>query len=184
MKDKVVFKRSFKGILLFILGVLAFVFAGIWMISLDEVAYRIIGIVSIIFFGIGGLWAVCFGILWKPIAIVSSEGITSYSRAGKKQFVPWSNIKRVEILTQKISMGHTEKYIGVFAIDNALVEGAQGAFARNIERAATKWSENPALLITTHFSNVTHAGIIDVAGQFHQAYKEQLTVLTGNEGGS
>jgi len=170
-KDKIVFKRSVKGILLFVLGILAFVLAGIWLMSLDEIFYRLAGFVSIIFFGIGGLWAICFGILWKPIAIVSHEGITSYSRAGKKQFVPWSNIKSVKIITQNLSMGHTEKYIGVFAIDNTLVERAQGAFARTIERATTKWSERPALLITTNFSNVTHSEIIDAAERFHQAYK-------------
>jgi len=177
MKDKVVFKRSFKGILLFIFGILTVALVGIWLMRLDEVIYRMIGIVAIIFFSIGGLWAICFGILWKPIAIISNEGITSYSRAGKKQFVPWSNIKHVKILTRTAAPGRAEKYIGVFAIDPALVSRVQGAFARNIERAETKWREQPALLMTTSFSNVTHDEIIAVVKQFHQAYKACLTAI-------
>ena len=175
MKDKVVLRRSLKGLLLFIFAIFSVALVGIWLMRLDEVIYRMIGIVAITFFGIGGLWAICFGILWKPIAIISNEGITSYSRAGKKQFVPWSNIKHVKILTQTAAMGRVEKYIGVFAIDSTLVSRVQSAFARNIERATTKWREQPALLMRTSFSNVTHDEIIDIVKQFHQAYKACLT---------
>ena len=171
-ENKVVFKRSVKGIILFILGILAFVLAGIWMLSLDDLFYRIIGIISILFFGLGGVCALFLGSLWQPIATVSNEGITSYSRRGKKHFVAWPNVKHVTLMTQEISHGHRERYIGVFAIDDTLVEGAGGAVAKHITQAITGWAEVPALLISPNFSNVTHDEILAVIHRFHKAYQE------------
>lgn len=178
-ENKVVFKRSLKGILLFIIGILVFVIAGIWMMSFEDMFYRIIGIVSIIFFGFGGLCAIFLGSLWQPIAVVSSEGIASYLRRGK-QFVAWSNVKSVRVVTQEVSHGHKEKYIGVFAIDDTLVEGTGGAVAKYIGKAITRWDEMPVLLISPNFSNVTHNEILEVILKFHKAYQERETWMYEN----
>jgi len=171
-KEQVVFKRSLKGMLGFIAGIIAFVLGGLWMLSFDEIFYRVIGGVAIIFFGGGGLLVILFGSLWQPIASVSNEGVTVYLRAKKQQFITWSNVKRIEVVTQEVNHGHQEKYVGVFAIDDTLVEGVGGALLEGIGKAVTDWDEMPAMLISPNFSNVTHDEILNVLQEFHQEYQE------------
>jgi len=170
-KEEVVFKRSSDGMLTWFAGMIVFVFGGILMVNSDEVRNRVIGVISIMLFGGVGLFTILFRVLWQPIVSISNEGVKVYPRAKKEQFITWSNVKRVEIVTQRVGV-HKQKFVGVFAIDDTLVEGASGSLLKGATKLVTGWREVPALLISPYFSDVTHDEILDVLIEFHQAYQE------------
>ena len=86
MQEQVVIKRPLVGNLLLILGCVAFVAGGIFILQIEEDTFlRLIAIASIVFFGGGGLLFIIV-LAWKPIVTISNEGITIPHGWGKNSF--------------------------------------------------------------------------------------------------
>ena len=173
MQNKVVIKRSLLGNILLIVGCTIFVAVGALMLR-GDIVIRIIGIVSIVFFGFGGLLYLVF-MSWKPIAILSDEGIT-VPYGWRKSFASWENINRIEIVEQKIvSEGgtHKQKYIGVFVNDKTGLVGAN-ARSQRITTAITGWDEVPGLVIVPSFSFEMEK-IMEIIQEFYDIHKKGCT---------
>ena len=172
MQKQVVIRRPFCGSMLFILGCAVFVVTGLFMQQGEDSFYRLIGVVSIVFFGGGGLCYLTF-LAWKPIVIVSSEGITAPYGWGKS-FVLWENIDRFEVVEQVIHAERggrvRQKYIGIFVFNKGAAVGA-GKVSQTIMQAKTDWRDVPAVLINLSFSFIKIEKLIEVLQEFHDKYK-------------
>jgi len=165
MKKQVVIKRSWVGNMLFAISCLMVVMVGLFI--LEEA--KLIGVVCILFFGVGGLYGIVF-VAWKPLVIISIDGIAVPNRRGIT-FVEWSNVKKIEIIKHKIPNA-TQTYIGIFVFDNNIL----GNFAQNMTTMLTGWDEAPALLINNTFSFVRYEKIMAALEEFYDEYrKSQLS---------
>ena len=169
LEKQVVIRKSPLGHLLFYGGIAAFVVIGIFLIQEERAVW--IGIASIVFFGGGGLFYLIFK-SWKPIAIISDKGITVPLWRGKN-FVPWENVRKFEVLEQTVNTGrggsHTLKCIGIFVFDTTGIAGA-GEISQTLNQSVTGWKEMPASLIKTQFTFIKEESIIRVLQEFHDAY--------------
>jgi hypothetical protein len=95
--------------LLLLLGAAAFVAAGIWMLSLDDASIQFhrrfndpvyvhgLGLVSILFFGICGLFALKKLFDKKPGLVFNNSGIVDNASSVSPGFIPWSEVVGAEI---------------------------------------------------------------------------------------
>lgn len=163
---QVVIRRSLFSIFLFIIGCAIFVVGGIFLLP----STRFLSIITIIFFGVGGLFYVAFMAL-KPIAVVSSKGImVPYARG--EIFVPWENVERFELIEQTVGYKYKykKKYIGIFA---ANAEGIVGAnkILQAITQSILDWREVPALLIDPSLSAIKIEIIMEILQKFYDEYR-------------
>ena len=171
-KEKIVIRRPIKETLLFAAGCIAFTAIGIWMLTADELMYRIIGIASIVFFGGGGILYLAL-MSWKPILTISNEGITVPYGWGKNH-VAWSNVKRIETFTQNIetSGGEVQEvHVGIFAYDTSNILGA-GEVAKQMTSFITgaDTDEVPCIMIPT-FTAKGRNSILETLQEFHEKYR-------------
>ena len=170
---KVVIKRTLLGNLSFVLLSLCFVAAGLFLMQLNFTAATIIGVISIVFFGGGGLMFM-ITMIRKPIAIISDKGIT-IPRGWGEHFAVWENIVKIEVMVQ--DLGSTrQKYIGIFVFDRRGITGT-GAKSQAITKKVTKWKNAPALLINLSFSFLNVEYIAGVLQEFHDKYKNACSAL-------
>jgi len=165
---KVVIKRTFVGNLSFVLLCLGFVVSGLLIMQLnDDTLATIIGIITIVFFGGGGLMVMIIGIR-KPIAIISDKGITIPHGWGE-HFAAWENIVKIEVVEQ--IMGYTkQEYIGIYVFDRRKIARA-GKISQAITKKATGWKHPPALIINLSFSFLNVEYIAGVLQELHDKYK-------------
>ena len=172
MKKQLVIRRPFWGNMLFILSCTVAVLVGLFMQQSEDSFYRLVGVVSVVFFGGGGL---CYLVLlaWKPIVVISSEGVTVPYGWGKN-FVLWENIDRFEVVEQVIHAGSggrvRQKYIGIFVFNKAGIVGA-GTVSQTITQEITSWKEVPAVLINLSLSFVKIEKVMEILQEFHDKYK-------------
>jgi hypothetical protein len=107
--DETIIALSKKKIALLLLGASAFVAAGIWMLSLDGASIqsrrgfndpahmRGLGLVSIVFFGSCGLFALKKLFDGKPALVFNNSGIVNNTSSVSAGFIPWSEIIGAEI---------------------------------------------------------------------------------------
>ena len=166
MRDEVVVRRSFWGNALLILGCSAFVLLSTVFVHQDVNAFaRFLGIVL---FGGGGLFWVIF-VMWSPIVIISSEGIKIPSVMRGRNFVPWKDVEKFEVVVQDIGVTK-QKYIGIFASNTEGIVGT-GKTSKKVSQALTGWKEVPAMLINLSFSFVKTETVMEVLQEFHDRYK-------------
>lgn len=131
--DETVIELSRKKLVLLVAGSCAFVLAGVWMLSLDAAEIRagrsftlffndptfvfILGLASILFFGLSGLYGLKMLFDRKPGLVLNSSGIIDNASAMTAGFIPWSEIVGVgvyEIQSQKmliIGVRDPRKYV-------------------------------------------------------------------------
>ena len=107
--DETIIGLSKTKIVLLLLGASAFVAAGIWMFSLDDASIqsrrrfndpmyvRGLGLVSIVFFGACGLFALKKLFDKKPGLVFNSSGIVDNASSASAGFIPWSEVMGAEI---------------------------------------------------------------------------------------
>jgi len=157
--------------MLVLLGCAAFVAGGVFILRNDEIFG---GIITIAFFGGGGLYYIAIK-MRHPLVIIAPEGIT-IPWAGGKEFIPWENIEKFEIVEQTVRFGavravgtHKEKYIGVFVFDKTGVRGA-GKRSQAISRAALNMRNPPAALIHLGLSFLEIEDVLGTLQEHHDAY--------------
>jgi hypothetical protein len=108
--DETVIGLSKTKLALLLLGATAFVAAGIWMLSLDDASIRTqrrfndptyvhgLGLVSIVFFGACGLFALKKLFDKNPGLVFNSSGIVDNASSALAGFIPWSEVAGAEIL--------------------------------------------------------------------------------------
>ena len=167
-KEKVVIRRPVWGNLLLVLGCAAFVAAGFYLMQTGDFSYRIIGIVSIVFFGGGGLfYMICSS--WRPIVVISDEGITVPYGWGKNT-VLWHNVKKFEIVTQNLGAGGKQQYIGIYAFDSEGIVGT-GKKSRALTQKITGWETVPDMSISLGLSFVKIEKVMEMLQEYHERYQ-------------
>ncbi len=90
-------------ILLATLGSMLFVVAGIWMLiagefwmDLETLFRKLLGLVSIVFFGLMGVYSLMKLFDSKPGLVIGPSGITDNSRALHELIIRWEDIQEVE----------------------------------------------------------------------------------------
>jgi len=165
--NKVVIRHSLLGNILLAICCAVFVAMGIFLLQLDTLE-RIIGIAAIVFFGGGGV-AYFLLMSWKPVAIISNTGITVPYGWGRN-FVPWENVVKFEIVVQNIGVSK-QKYIGIFVADTTGIVGA-GKFSQSLTKDITGWAEAPAMLINPSFTFLKIEKIMQILQTFYDEYKK------------
>lgn len=107
--DETIVELSKTKIVLLLLGASAFVAAGIWMFSLDDASIQSqrrfndpmyvhgLGLVSIVFFGLCGLFALKKLFDKKPGLVFNDSGIVDNASSVAAGFIPWSEVVGAEI---------------------------------------------------------------------------------------
>ncbi len=107
--DETIVELSKTKIMLLLLGASAFVAAGIWMLTLDDASIQSqrrfndpvyvhgLGLVSIVFFGICGLFALKKLFDKKPGLVFNNSGIVDNASSVSPGFIPWSEVVGAEI---------------------------------------------------------------------------------------
>jgi len=145
----------------------------------NDIFLRFIAIAGIIFFGGGGL--LCIIVLaWKPIVVISSEGITVPYGWGKN-FVPWENVEKFEVVEQVVNAGRggfvRQKYIGIFVFDKEGIVGV-GKVSQAIAQKITGLVNVPALSINLSFSFVKIEKVMGILQEFYDNYNYEGISIT------
>jgi hypothetical protein len=116
--DQSIIELSRKKIILLILGSCVFVAVGIWMLSLDDVFAHGLGVASIVFFGLCGIFGFAKLFDRRPGLIFNATGIVDNASGVSAGPIPWSEIisaKIVVVRNQKfllIAVKEPQKYLG------------------------------------------------------------------------
>ncbi|MCL2198312.1 MAG: hypothetical protein FWB80_05270 [Defluviitaleaceae bacterium] len=118
--------------------------------------------IALMLFGAGMVYYLLPDI-WRPIVIISNEGITiPYGYGNKVDFIPWYNVRKLEILDKWIVGATNNRYIAVFAHKPEDVKFA----TKNSKNVAIGLFGNrpdvPALVISTSLTFVKTKKIMDV----------------------
>ena len=171
LKDEIVFKYSIKWIILYAFFGTLLVFIGILLINSEDIYYRFMGLIAIIYFGGYGLIFLLFRSR-KPIVIISKLGIKQPGFWSTK-FVSWFEIEEVRYKIQNVSshFGHTftHKYIGVFTFDGRFEENLLEYFCILLTKMKTGWGDMPNLLISNRevFSRIDNQHIVNAMRVYH-----------------
>jgi hypothetical protein len=109
-RDETIIELSKRKLVPLLLGASVFVGAGIWMLSHDDASIQSrrdapdplfvygLGLVTIIFFGICGLYALKKLFDKKPALIFNSSGIYDNASSVSAGLIPWSEVEGAEIV--------------------------------------------------------------------------------------
>ena len=155
--DETIIELSRKKLVLLILGSLAFVVAGVWLLSLDAAGIRsgrgfrfffndptvvyVAGLASILFFGGCGVYGVRKMFDKKPGLVLNSSGVVDNASGVAAGFIPWSEVIGsgvVEIQKQKMLV------IGVRDPQQYIDRG--GALRRAMNRANYGMTGSPVAI--------------------------------------
>ena len=180
-KGEIVFKKSKVGSLSFLLVCAVFVSAALFI---DEMSSWLT-VVTVVFFGFGGAFAF-LGTWGQALITVSEDGITVGTRYAldpnmRKQLIPWSNFKKIEILEQNTGRGGTVRCIGIFAIDERRLESKSSHASRNINKVLTGWVEHPAALVPLAFTGIKVEDVFDAVSKYHSLYHRNPTLKPQRE---
>jgi hypothetical protein len=163
-------------LLLLILGACGFVVIGAWLWSLDETTIRSqhrfnspvlvygIGLVSILFFGLCGVFAIRKLFDKRPGLIFNSSGLVDNASGVSAGFIPWSEVigsEIFEIQNQKtllIKVKNPEQYIE-----------RGGPLRRTLNRANYKMSGSP-IGIPSNALKVNFAELCALFDRYHREY--------------
>ncbi|MCL2225419.1 MAG: hypothetical protein FWB96_10690 [Defluviitaleaceae bacterium] len=119
-----------------------------------------------VLFVFGGILFTAF-LAWKPLVIVSVEGITVPTLRGNV-FVPWYNISRVDVVLQNVGMYSQSKQMGVFVRNKNDIEGPFRSAAIQYRNAKTLAPEAPDIVINISFSLVRAKKIMAVVKKYQR----------------
>ena len=93
---RIIIKKSVIRTLLLLLGSIGFVIAGILFVIFEiSLVVTVVGYISIIFFGLCGIFYIKELFCQKPAFIVDENGITDNSSSISIGFIPWQDIEGV-----------------------------------------------------------------------------------------
>lgn len=174
--DKKIIELSKKKIFLIILGSCAFVALGIWLYSLDAATIRAlrrfnnpvlvhgIGLVSIVFFGLCGLYALIKLFDKKPGLVFSNSGIVDNASGVSAGLIPWSEVTGSEIFeVQKqkmliIKVRNPQKYIE-----------RGGLLKRAMNKANYKMCGSP-IAISSNALKINFSELLALFNRYQQKY--------------
>ena len=174
--DERIIPVSRTKVLLQILAACAFVAMGLWMFSLDPqtiqaqrrfnnpVLVHGLGLASVIFFGLAGLYAVRKLFDRKPGLIFSRAGIQDNSSAVSAGLVPWNEIvgaETIEIQRQKlliIKVTDPERYIE-----------RGSSLRRALNRANHRMVGSPITISSTGL-RISFAELVALFQQYHEKF--------------
>lgn len=118
------------AILAFVFVLLGTLFLGIYFVE-EEVSFGIllVGIISILFFGLCMIFYIKEMIIRKPMLIVSDEGITDRSSLIGAGLVRWEDIADIDF----ISFGG-QLFLGIFTHDPNLIINRTGRFTSMLNK--------------------------------------------------
>ena len=163
-------------ILMLLLGASAFVAAGIWMFSLsdasiqshsrfsDPMLVRGLGLVSIVFFGICGLYAVKKLFDKKPALIFNNSGIVDNASSVSPAFIPWSDVVGAEICEiQK------EKLLIIYVRDPQEYIARGSSLRRKLNKANYKMVGSP-ISIASNTLAINFSELVSLFDQYQRKY--------------
>lgn len=86
-----VFKPGLGGMAFLVAAVVGFTLAGLWMLTSDQWSTKFFGVLSILFFGVGGVLALIKMIKNRHTLTADHAGI----RPGNGGFVEWANVESI-----------------------------------------------------------------------------------------
>lgn len=113
-EDKLEIRQDTNGNVLYIIGALIFVVAGLWLTFMKYTTFidfsplqsklifyvfKVVGIISVLYFGYICIYLIKRSSDNRPLVIVNKEGIYDNSSATAVGFIPWSNIENMYIKT-------------------------------------------------------------------------------------
>lgn len=174
--DEKVIDLSKTKLFLLIAGACTFVVGVLWMLQLDSVEIESqrrfnsplfvhgTGVVSIIFFGLCGIFGIKKTFDKKPGLVLSAAGILDNSSAVSAGFIPWSEIigfDIFEIQNQKsliVKIANPEKYIEV-----------GGPMKRALNKMNFKLCGSP-IAITSNSLKIGFNELLDVCNMYFKKY--------------
>ena len=160
MQERIVIRRPILGHMVVLLGCAAFVAVGVLVLR-DDI---FVGVLGIALFGGGGLYYAVIQ-MWRPLVIIAPEGVT-VPRVG---VIPWENIEKFEIVEQRSTVAHKEKYIGVFVFDKTGVRGT-GKRSQAMSRVLLNMRNPPAAGIHLGLSSFEIEEVLGILQEHHDAY--------------
>ncbi|MET3117770.1 hypothetical protein AAKU64_001990 [Undibacterium sp. GrIS 1.8] len=174
--DEKIIELSKTKMLLLIACACAFVVGGLWMVQLDSaeiefhrrfnspILVHLIGVISIAFFGLCGLFGVKKIFDKKPGLILSAAGIFDNSSGVSAGLIPWSEIVGFDIFevqkqkTLIVKITNPERYIEV-----------GGPLQRTLNRMNFKLCGSP-IAITSNSLTIGFDELLDVCNLYFKKY--------------
>jgi hypothetical protein len=174
--DEKIIELSKSKILLLISGAAMFVVGGLWMLQLDAAQIEAhrglnspalahgIGLLTVVFFGICGLFGVKKIVDKKPGLILSAAGILDNSSGVSAGLIPWSEIVGFDIFevqkqkTLIVKVSNPERYIEVGAV-----------MKRALNRMNFKLCGSP-IAITSSSLKIDFDELLDVCNKYFKKY--------------
>lgn len=166
--------------LLMLLGALAFVGIGFWILTLDAEAIRAgrsfrlffnspafaysLGVLSIVFFGGLGVFLVKKLFDKSPGLILNSEGIIDNASVASPGFIPWSEITGIDIF--EIS---GQKMLIVMLTDPQKYAERGNFLIRKLNSANAKMSGSP-IYISSNTLAIAFPELVSLFEKYHQKY--------------
>lgn len=178
--DETIIALSKTKLVLLLLGSAAFVAAGAWLLSLDPATVRShrafgaffndplfargLGLLSILFFGICGAYALKALFDKKPGLVLNDSGFVDNASAVAAGFIPWSEVVGVGVFevnkqrTLIVEVADPQKYVG-----------RGGALRRALNKANYKLSGSPITIPSTALS-IGFPELVSLFDRYRQTY--------------
>lgn len=111
LQDIVIYPSKRKLILLCLCS-LIFIATGVVLLGADKGIYVILGAISTVFFGLGGLYSIYRMLIPKPAVILTAEGFYDQASLGSAGKVLWSEVEEIKLYEM---MGQT--FLGVKVVN-------------------------------------------------------------------
>jgi len=178
MLEEKVIELSKVKIILITLGAITFVLLGVWFFSLDaetiESQRRFnsptlvygIGFISIVFFGLCGLFGIKKIFDKSPGLVVSSDGILDNSSGISAGIIPWSEVVSIgEYQVQK------QKFISIQVTDPEKYANNGNALKRMANRANIKICGTP-INISANSLKINYRELLETITEYYQQSRE------------
>ncbi|MEL7296582.1 MAG: STM3941 family protein [Pseudomonadota bacterium] len=167
-EDEVEIFRSKGKMLLLLIGALAFVAMGIWMLTLsgddirmgrrfnNPIFVKAIGIVAIVFFGYCAFFAFRKLLDNAAALVISSEGLVDNASGLAPGVIRWSEITDIgEYMVQR------QRFIAILLVDPEAFVEKSGRLARMLARANASMSGTP-VNIPTNALRIDHEELLSL----------------------
>lgn len=174
--DEIIIELSKTKIVLLLLGASAFVAAGIWMFSLDDASIQSqrrfndplyvhgLGLVSIVFFGLCGLFALKKLFDNKPALVFNNSGIVDNASSVSAGFIPWSEVVGAEIFEiQK------QKMLIIMVRDPQAYIARGSSLKRALNKANYNMVGSP-ISISSHALAINFSELVSLFDQYQRKY--------------
>lgn len=178
--DETIIGLSRRKLVLSILGSCAFVAAGAWLLSFDAARIRSgrsfnfffnepsvvygTGVVSILFFGLCGLYASVKLFDKRPGLILNSSGIVDNASGVAAGFIPWP-----EVLGSGVYEVQKQKMLIIGVRDPQKYIDRGGALKRALNRANYKMTGSP-VAISSVALKIDFSELVSLFNRYHQKY--------------